>query len=280
MRSSETATGVWIPLTGSGITKGETLREEGLQKAINAAGGVAALARKLGIAQPSVSNWTRVPADRVTSVEAATGVARSDLRPDLFGSAVLSLDEIDQARRREYLMLGSVLRQAPTAKLLADVSKLQGDPSALGLLHMSLAEAAEETTAETESREFFRLFVGVGRGELLPYGSYYLTGFLHERPLARVRDDLARLGIQRAEGLYEPEDHIGILFDVMAGLIGGDFPGGEAEQKAFFTRHVQPFATRLFADLEACANTPFYKAVARIGATFTEIETEAFALPG
>jgi TorA maturation chaperone TorD len=190
------------------------------------------------------------------------------------------IDDVDRARRQEYLLLGSLLRQAPTAALLADVSRLQGDPTALGLLHMSLAEAAEETTADAESREFFRLFIGVGRGELLPYGSYYLTGFLHERPLVRAREDLTRLGIQRAEGLYEPEDHLGILFDVMAGLVGGDFLGGEAEQKRFFTSHIQPFATRLFADLESCSATRFYKAVARIGAAFIEIETEAFALPG
>jgi TorA maturation chaperone TorD len=255
------------------------LREEGLQKAINAAGGVAALARKLGIAQPSVSNWTRVPADRVAGVESATGVARGDLRPDLYAGPAAPLDEIDHARRREYLLLGSLLRQAPAAALLADIGRLQGDPSALGLLHMSLAEAADETTAEIESREFFRLFVGVGRGELLPYASYYLTGFLHERPLARVREDLARIGVERAEGLYEPEDHLGILCEVMAGLIGGEFPGGDEEQKAFFSRHIRPWATRLWADLDACAKTPFYKAAARVGATFTDIETEAFALP-
>ncbi len=255
------------------------MRDHGLQLAIDAAGGVASLARKLGIAQPSVSNWTKVPAERVLSVESSTGVARHVLRPDLYPGEGQALDDIDEARRREYLLLGMLLRQAPTADLLADVSKLQGDPSALGLLHMTLAEAAEETTTDAESREFFRLFVGVGRGELLPYCSYYLTGFLHERPLARVREDLKRLGIQRAEGLYEPEDHIGILCDVMAGLIGGDFPGGAAEQKQFFTRHVEPWAVRFFADLEACAATPFYKAVARIGATFIQIETEGFALP-
>jgi TorA maturation chaperone TorD len=254
------------------------MRDQGLQEAINAAGGIASLARKLGIAQPSVSNWERVPADRVVSVEGATGISRQVLRPDLYEAAAVALDDVDQARRAEYLLLGSLLRQAPSARLLSDIGRMQGDPSPLGLLHMSLAEAADETSAETESNEFFRLFVGVGRGELLPYASYYLTGFLHERPLARVRDDLARLGVERAEGLFEPEDHIGILCDVMAGLIGGEFPGGEAEQKTFFKRHIQPFASRLFADLEGCAKSPFYKAVARVGDAFISIETEGFAL--
>ena len=212
-------------------------------------------------------------------VESLTGVPRDVLRPDLYGARPVVLDEVDQARMREYLMLGSLLRQAPSKALLDDIARLQGDASTLGLLRMSLAEAAEATDAEAESREFFRLFVGVGRGELLPYASYYLTGFLHERPLARVREEMGKLGIERAEGLFEPEDHLGILLEVMAGLVGGEFPGGPEAEARFFSRHVQPFAGRVFDDLEACASTHFYKAVARAGAAFIAIETEGFALP-
>jgi TorA maturation chaperone TorD len=255
------------------------MRDQGLQLAIDAAGGVAGLARKLGIAQPSVSNWSKVPPERVIAVETTTGVKRNLLRPDLYPEAAPEIAEEDLGRAHEYAMLGALLRQAPTAAKIAEVSRLRGDPSELGLLHMSLAEAAEETTADAESREFFRLFVGVGRGELLPYASYYLTGFLHERPLARVREQLQRFGIERQEGLFEPEDHIGILFDVMAGLAAGQFGGGLDDQKAFFTRHIEPWATRLFADLESAAETHFYKAVARVGAAFMSIETQGFALP-
>jgi TorA maturation chaperone TorD len=271
-------------MASSGEALRVKMRDSGLQLAINAAGGIAALAKRLGISQPSVSNWNRIPADRVTSVESVTGVSRALLRPDLFDGALLNtlsreVDDIDQARAREYMLLASLLRQAPTASMLSDIGRMQGDASALGLLHMSLAEAADETTAETESRAFFRLFVGVGRGELLPYGSYYQTGFLHERPLARVREDMARLGIERAQGMLEPEDHLGILFDIMAGLISGQFGGSEADQKAFFERHIQPWGTKLFADLESCAGNHFYKAVARLGGTFLDIETQAFSLP-
>ena len=67
-------------------------------------------------------------------------------------------------------------------------------------------------------REYFDLFIGIGRGELLPYGSYYLSGFLQERPLARLRDDLAKIGIERSEGVVEPEDHAGILCEIMSGI--------------------------------------------------------------
>jgi TorA maturation chaperone TorD len=255
------------------------MKDQGLQLAIENAGGVAALARLLGIAQPSVSNWTRIPAERVITIESLTGVSRDLLRPDLYRGEAPMLDEVDQARAREYMLLGNLLRQAPTAALISDISRLQGDASPLGLLHMSFAEAADETNAETESREFFRLFVGVGRGELLPYGSYYLTGFLHERPLAAVREDMARLGIERVAGLAEPEDHAGIMFDVMAGLITGQFGTGENDQKQFFTQHISPWVTRMFADMASCAKTPFYKAAANVGEAFVNIETEGFALP-
>jgi TorA maturation chaperone TorD len=255
------------------------MRDEGLQLAINAVGGIAALARRLGISQPSVSNWNRIPADRISSVEAATGISRSLLRPDLYNGEARVTDEIDQARAREYMLLGTLLRQAPTASLLSDIARMQGDASSLGLLHMTLAEAADETDVDTQSREFFRLFVGVGRGDLLPYGSYYLTGFLHERPLARVREDMAKLGIERSEGLLEPEDHLGILFDIMAGLITGQFGKDEADQQKFFDRHIKPWGAKLFADMESCAQNNFYKAVARLGGAFLDVETEAFALP-
>jgi TorA maturation chaperone TorD len=255
------------------------MRDEGLQLALNAVGGIAALARRLGISQPSVSNWNRIPADRISSVEAATGVSRDLLRPDLFGADKRKIDDVDQARASEYMLLGTLLRQAPTKALLADIAQIQGDASSLGLLHMSLAEAADESDADTQSREFFRLFVGVGRGELLPYGSYYLTGFLHERPLARVREDMVKFGIERSEGLLEPEDHLGILCDIMAGLILGQFGHDEKDQKHFFERHIKPWGAKLFADMESCAGNDFYKAVARLGVAFFEVETEAFALP-
>src|SRR5947209_17297688 len=83
----------------------------------------------------------------------------------------------------------------------------------------------------------FDLFVGLGRGELLPYASYYLTGFLNERPLSRLRSDLAILGIARAENNSEPEDHAAILCEIMSGFAGGRFAASAEEQRAFFERH-------------------------------------------
>src|SRR5262249_16163191 len=165
------------------------MRDSGLNEAIQAAGGVGALARKIGISQPSISNWSRVPAERVLAVESVTGVSRATLRPDLFGgqSAISrDVDEVDAARAPEYPLLSVLLARAPDQVLLDRIASLRGDASPLGLAHVALAEAAASTTAERVEREYFNLFVGLGRGELLPYGSYYLTGFLYERPLARL----------------------------------------------------------------------------------------------
>src|SRR5436309_14149569 len=97
------------------------MRDLGLDEAIRVAGGVGALARKIGISQPSVSNWSRIPAERVLSVEEATGVSRETLRPDLYAREPVmpaDLDEVDAARAQEYARLSALLARAPDAGLL------------------------------------------------------------------------------------------------------------------------------------------------------------------
>jgi len=256
------------------------MRDAGLEEAIRLAGGVGALAQKIGISQPSVSNWARVPAERVVAVEAATGVARTTLRPDLYGEQPAdAIDEVDAARAAEYALLSALLARAPDAEFLARLAGLRADASPLGLAHAALAEAAAATTAERVEREFFNLFIGLGRGELMPYGSYYISGFLYERPLARLREDLGRLGIARAENNAEPEDHAAILCEIMAGLAGGKFPAPAGADRALFEKHLAPWISRFFADLERAAEADFYRRIGTLGRVFINIETEAFALP-
>lgn len=258
------------------------MRDLGLNEAISAAGGVSELARKIGIAQPSVSNWLRVPAERVVQVEAATGVSRMMLRPDLFGRSDAmagDVDEVDAARAQEYALLAALLARAPDAGLLDRLGNLRGDPSPLGLAHLALGEAARATTAERVEREYFDLFIGIGRGELLPYASFYLTGFLNERPLARLREDLGRLGIERVEGNYEPEDHAATLCEIMAAVVGGRFPAPKGTDEQLFDQHLAPWLARFFTDLERANAADFYRHVGTLGRLFMEIEAEAFALP-
>jgi TorA maturation chaperone TorD len=257
------------------------MRDPGLSEAIRAAGGVSELARQIGISQPSVSNWVRVPAERVVSVESVTGVDRAVLRPDLYSGMKMAgdLDEVDAARAQEYALLAALLTRAPDAELLSRIAQLRADPSPLGLAHAALAEAAGDTNAERVEREFFDLFIGLGRGELLPYGSYYLTGFLHERPLARLREDLAKIGIARAEGVVEPEDHAGILCEIMSGLASRRLPAPPDSDRLIFDRHMAPWIRRFFADLESAEAADFYRRLGSLGCVFMDIETEAFGLP-
>jgi len=160
---------------------------------------------------------------------------------------------------------------------------LAGDETDFGQDVSALADAAKATLSagpEALRQEHFDLFIGVGRGELLPYGSYYLAGFLYEKPLAKLRVDMRRLGIARAEGVHEPEDHIAAVMEMMSGLISGAF--GEAAdlatQREFFASHLGSWAPRFFEDLENAKAAGFYRSVGRLGRRFLAIETEAFEM--
>jgi TorA maturation chaperone TorD len=270
-------------------------RSDGLQLAVETAGGVAALARGLGISQPSVSAWRNIPADRVLAIETLTGIERDRLRPDLYTRSKtgarppnggghekgVAADEIEQARARQYLLLAKLLTKAPSQALLDDIANVTGDASPLGRAHAALATAAAATDHDRAAREYFDLFVGVGRGDVLPYASFYRTGFLNGRPLSHVRADLARLGLARSEQVFEPEDHLGTLFEVMAQLITGETaPEDPDVGQRFFKQHIEGWGERAFEDIGAAPSATFYRAVAELGRLWLEIETEAFALPG
>ena len=188
-------------------------------------------------------------------------------------------DAMATERARLFALLGRLLVAGPDAHLLSALAGLPGDASPLGKCYRALAEAAAATDAVTVEREFHDLFIGLGRGELLPFASYYITGFLHERPLAELRGDLARLGIARADGVAEPEDHIASECESFAGLLSGVFPGGAAAAEAFFARHLRPWAGRFFADLEAAQAARFYRAVGALGRMAIEVELAAQELP-
>lgn len=192
----------------------------------------------------------------------------------------VELSEEDTSRSAVYRLLGRLLIAPPDASARAALAELRGDESALGQALNALAAEAARTDQDLE-REYHDLFIGLGRGELMPYGSYYLTGFLNEKPLALLRRDMARLGIARRESVREPEDHVGAVLEMMAGLIDGSFsvaPGDIAAQQQFFATHVEPVAPRFFADLERAEMARFYRPVARVGRLFLEVEASAFQM--
>lgn len=191
-----------------------------------------------------------------------------------------SLAQEDALRAQMYRFLARLLAAPPDKPLLETISKMGGDETDLGKAMLSFAKLAAKTDPVHAEQEYNDLFIGLARGELLPYGSYYLTGFLHEKPLAKLRNDMAALGIERAKGVKEPEDHIAALMDIMAGLISGEYgePASVAEQKKFFEAHISSWAGHFFADLEGAKSSVLYAALGSIGRSFMEIEATAFSM--
>ncbi|WP_038932723.1 TorD/DmsD family molecular chaperone [Bradyrhizobium japonicum] len=190
------------------------------------------------------------------------------------------VDEFDLARAQEYALLATLLTRSPDTQVLHRLSALHGDASPMGVAHMALANAARRTNEQAASREFFALFAGLGKGALLPYASHYLSDTLYGRPLARLRETLEGLGLEKAPERTEPEDHAGFLCEVMAGLAGGSILAPAVAERLFFDQHVSRWMRRFFVDLERASSADFYAAVGALGRTFIEIEAKAFALPG
>lgn len=192
----------------------------------------------------------------------------------------LQVTEEDMLRANVYRLLAHVLRAGPSRADLDTFSGMTGDDTPIGKAVAALARVSSSVTPEEAAREFHDLFIGVGRGELVPYGSYYITGFLNEKPLARLRNDMARLGIARRDDVSEPEDNIAALCEMMAGLIMGDFDGAAdlAEQKRFFGAHVGSWAKTFFTDLEGARSSVFYACIGQLGAAFMDVEEQAFSM--
>jgi TorA maturation chaperone TorD len=195
-------------------------------------------------------------------------------------TAAPQIAEEDRLRADLYDFLAALLSHPPSKDLLAQAAALQGDDRALGQAINTMARVARATSAKSVESEFNALFIGLGRGELLPYASYYLTGFLNEKPLAQLRSDMAAQRMQRAPNVFEPEDNIASLFDMMAGMIRGRFgaPVALDKQQAFFARYIAPWAQHFFSDLEAAKTSVFYAPVGSVGKAFIEIETQAFRM--
>ena len=192
------------------------------------------------------------------------------------------ISEEDALRADMYDFLASLLRKEPSDELIHKVSQLEGDETPIGSACLTLAHLARTLDNGLIRNEYVDMFIGVGRGEVLPFASYYLTGFLNDKPLANLRADMANIGVARIKGVKEPEDHIASLFDIMSGLIRGHYGKvfSIAEQADFFNRHIEPWAGLLMRDIEAAKTVVFYAPVGTIGKAFLEIESAAFSMDG
>ena len=196
--------------------------------------------------------------------------------------ATLDVSEEDVLRADMYDFLASLLRKEPSDELIEKVCQLEGDETPIGSACLTLAHLAKTMDNGLIRNEYVEMFIGVGRGEILPFASYYLTGFLNDKPLANLRTEMSEIGIARAEDVKEPEDHIASLFDIMSGLIRGQFGRTFSidEQAKFFKKHIEPWAGLLMQDIEAAKTVVFFAPVGTIGKVFLEIESTAFSMDG
>lgn len=190
------------------------------------------------------------------------------------------VDSEEQLRADMYSFLASLLRAEPSEDLVKQLTNLDSDDSPIGKSIKTLSKLASSLDLPTIRDEYVKIFIGVGRGEILPFASYYLTGFLKDKPLAKLRNDMKEIGIELAENVKEPEDHIASLFDMMSGLILGKFNKkfSIGEQKDFFNKHLNPWVDLLMRDIESSKIAVFYSPVGTIGREFIEIERSSFSM--
>jgi len=189
-------------------------------------------------------------------------------------------DQGERARADIYRLLAALLAGPPEQALLELLRTLEPDTtsgSSMNSTWQELRAAAENSGSHDVGEEYFNLFIGLGRGELVPYASWYVHGLLMEKLLASLRDELAVLGLEREDGVSEPEDHVAALCEVM-GMIICDSELS-LRQTDFFATYLDPWMGRFFVDLEEAETAVFYKVVGRLGQQFLDVERQYFSLP-
>ena len=193
--------------------------------------------------------------------------------------------QIDTLRANTYSFLALLLAAPPGQGVLDQLKQIDATEAAasdgsgeMGAAWHALKLAGDWVTVEALDDEYHELFIGVGRGELVPYGSWYMTGFLMDRPLAALRQDLKSFGIERQEDVHEPEDHVAALCETMSLIIGSGDEISWDRQRKFFGDHIAPWMDRLFADMQQAKAARFYRAVGQLGEQFIGLEKQYLAM--
>ncbi len=181
------------------------------------------------------------------------------------------LPEEELWRANMYSLLATLMGAAPQQETLDRLQQISAADESTQITRAwsNLLWRARELSREAIDREYHDVFIGITGGKVTPYASYYLSGFMHEKPLARLRDTLARLGLERQAHVHEPEDHVATLCEIM-GVLVLEYP--LPVQKRFFLDHVAAWMARLFDDLAALADAPFYQALGELGRAFLTLE--------
>jgi len=192
-----------------------------------------------------------------------------------------ALDE-ETARSELYGLLALCYYAQPTTEFIANLRVAATEtPAAGAFLEASwrdLVGVAREMTPEEIQSEYQALFGGIGKPEVYLYGSHFLSGFLNEKPLARLRTDLTSLGLARDDAMSETEDHVAYLFEVMRFLIAGEdvAVANLTQQQKFFSSHLQPWVLLMCDDLQAHPKARFYSALGALTRAFMGVETQGF----
>ena len=192
-----------------------------------------------------------------------------------------ALDE-ETARSELYGLLALLYYAPPATELIAQLRASATEAPAAGAFleepWRALVGVAREMTDQAIQSEYNALFGGMGKPEVYLYGSHFLSGFLNEKPLARLRTELAQLGLARDESMSETEDHIAYLCEVMRYLIAGDdvAVANLTRQREFFANHMQPWVTMMCDDLQKHPKARFYAALAELTRAFMGVEAQGF----
>ena len=204
-------------------------------------------------------------------------ITKPEISPD---SNIEGVETNDLIRANIYRLLAALLAGPPSGevlKLLEGINDADDGTSLMAAAWKLFKLAGRQTTQAKLDDEFHDLFVGVGRGELVPYASWYMTGTLMGRPLARLRADLAGMGFERQADVSEPEDHVAALCEIMAMIISSAGEITFESQRAFFNNHLSAWINDFFSDLQKTNSARFYRAVGRLGEEFMKIEKQYLA---
>jgi TorA maturation chaperone TorD len=204
------------------------------------------------------------------------------LPPIATDSAASSALDEETARSELYGLLALVYYTPPAPDLIADLRVANTEAPAAGAFleapWQALVGVAREMTNAAIAAEYNTLFGGVGKPEVYLYGSHYMSGFLNEKSLARLRTELISLGLERDEAMSETEDHIAYLCEVMRFLIAGDdvAVANLTRQQSFFATHMQPWVLTMCDNIQKHPKARFYAAVAELTRAFMGVETQGF----
>ena len=188
----------------------------------------------------------------------------------------VALREADLDRANFYTSLGALLA-APAStehcEALRSLPEIANPETPIELAWTLLRAVAHQYSVEQIDDEYHELFIGVGRGAVVPYASWHLTGFLMEKPLGALRADLRKLGFERAENVKESEDHIASLCQAMAAIITAQEIDFETEQD-FFNNHLAGWTIDFFSEVQNASCAGFYRAVGNLGSCFMDVEKQ------